>query len=127
MAAAVRFGQSLAPTSDAVDRLHEKYAGLPPVHTLNNLALVVWALCSADGDFSSAIGNAVAAGWDSDCNGATVGGLMGLTGVPIPKQWTTPWAGRVGVSLAGYSELRLADLVDRTVAVAHKLKEREAA
>jgi ADP-ribosylglycohydrolase len=124
---AVRIGQGLATAADAVAQLHEKYADLPPVHALNNLALVVWALCSADGDFSTAIGNAVAAGWDTDCNGATVGGLMGLTGVPIPKQWTTPWAGRVGVSLAGYSELRLEDLVDRTVAVAHKLEEREAA
>lgn len=126
-AAAVRFGQGLAATSDAVDRLHEKYAGLPPVHTLNNLALVVWALCSADGDFSAAIGNAVAAGWDTDCNGATVGGLMGLAGAPIPERWTTPWAGRVGVSLAGHSELPLDDLVERTVRVARKIENRKAA
>ena len=126
-AAAVRFGQGLAPAPDAVDRLHEQYASLPPVHTLNNLALVVWALCSADGDFSAAIGNAVAAGWDTDCNGATVGGLMGLTGVPIPEQWTTPWAGRVGVSLAGHTELPLDDLVERTVMVARKIEDRKAA
>ena len=125
--AAVRFGQGLATAADAVAQLHEKYADLPPVHALNNLALVVWALCSADGDFSTAIGNAVAAGWDTDCNGATVGGLMGLTGVPIPKQWTTPWAGRVGVSLAGYAELPLDDLVERTVMVARKIENRRAA
>ncbi len=126
-AAAVLFGQSQAPTPDAVDRLHEKYAGLSAVHTVNNLALVVWALCSADGDFSAAIGNAVAAGWDTDCNGATVGGLIGLSGATIPESWTNPWAGRVGVSLAGYSELRLDDLVDRTVAVARKIDDRKAA
>jgi hypothetical protein len=107
--------------------LHEKYADLPPVHSLNNLALVVWALCSANGDFSVAVGNAVAAGWDTDCNGATVGGLSGLAGDPIPEKWTKPWAGRVGVSLAGYSELSLADLVERTVAVAQDLEERKAA
>lgn len=125
--AAVRFGQGLATATDAVAQLHEKYADLPPVHALNNLALVVWALCSADGDFSTAIGNAVAAGWDTDCNGATVGGLMGLTGVPISKQWTTPWAGRVGVSLAGHTELPLDDLVERTVMVARKIENRRAA
>ena len=66
--------------AEAVERLHREYAGLPPVHTLNNLALVVWALLSAEDDFSAAIGEAVAAGWDTDCNGATVGGLFGLTG-----------------------------------------------
>lgn len=125
--AAVRFGQGLATAADAVAQLHEKYAELPPVHALNNLALVVWALSSANGDFSIAIGNAVAAGWDTDCNGATVGGLFGLTGEPIPEKWTKPWAGRVAVSLAGYSELNLEDLVDRTVAVACKLEERRAA
>ncbi|MDH3275317.1 MAG: ADP-ribosylglycohydrolase family protein [Gammaproteobacteria bacterium] len=125
--AAVRFGQGLTTASDAVAQLHEKYADLAPVHSLNNLALVVWALCSANGDFGVAVGNAVAAGWDTDCNGATVGGLSGLAGDPIPERWTKPWAGRVGVSLAGYSELSLADLVARTVAVAQNLEERKAA
>jgi ADP-ribosylglycohydrolase len=121
-AAAVRFGRGLAGSADAVDRLHAEYQGLSPVHTLNNLALVVWALCSCGDDFSTAIGNAVAAGWDTDCNGATVGGLFGLTGQPIPESWTAPWQGRVGVNLAGYSGLPLDELVDRTVAVARTLQ-----
>jgi ADP-ribosylglycohydrolase len=120
-AAAVAFGRSIAGRDDAVERLHEEYADLPPVHTLNNLALVVWALLSADGDFSAAIGDAVAAGWDTDCNGATVGGLFGLTGRSIPEHWTAPWKERVGVSLAGQSELPLGQLVARTVAVAESV------
>ncbi len=120
-ASAVRFGRALAGSGDAVERLHAEYEGLSPVHTINNLALVVWALCSSGGDFSAAIGNAVAAGWDTDCNGATVGGLFGLTGKPVPESWTRPWQGRVAVSLAGYSELRLDELVARTVAVERAL------
>lgn len=120
-AAAVRFGRSLAGAADAIGRLHAEYDGLSPVHTLNNLALVVWALCSAPNDFSAAIGDAVAAGWDTDCNGATVGGLFGLSGQAIPESWTQPWAGRIGVSLAGYSELRLDDVVARTVSVAKNI------
>jgi ADP-ribosylglycohydrolase len=122
VATAVRFGRGLAGSDDAVDRLHTEYEGLSPVHTVNNLALVVWALCSSEDDFSAAIGNAVAAGWDTDCNGATVGGLFGLTGKPIPESWTRPWQGRVGVTLAGYSEFALDELVDRTVAVARTLQ-----
>jgi ADP-ribosylglycohydrolase len=121
-ASAVRFGRRLAGVGNAVDRLHAEYAELPPVHTLNNLALVVWALCSFEDDFSAAVGNTVSAGWDTDCNGATVGGLLGLTGMPIPESWTQPWQGRVAVSLAGYSELPLDDLVNRTVAVAGALQ-----
>ena len=126
-AAAVRFGRSIAGVDDAVDKLHTEYADLSPVHTVNNLALVTWALCAANGDFSAAIGNAVAAGWDTDCNGATVGGLMGLSGAAIPEHWTTPWDGRIGISLAGFSELALDDVVSRTVAVAHMLEEAQAA
>lgn len=121
--AAVHFGRELSSASTAVDRLHERYANLSPVHTLNNLALVVWAVCSADGDFGAAIGNAVAAGLDTDCNGATVGGLMGLTGAAIPDSWTRPWHGRIGVGLAGFAELELEDLTARTVAVAQNIRE----
>lgn len=120
-AAAVSFGRQLVGEADAVDQLHERYADLSPVHTLNNLALVVWALRSAEGDFSRAIGDAVAAGWDTDCNGATVGGLFGLTGAQIPEAWTKPWQGRVAVGLAGIGELDLDELVDRTVAVTHSI------
>jgi len=119
-AAAVRFGRSLVGVDDAVARLHERYAELSPVHTVNNLALVVWALAAWRGDFGAAIGEAVAAGWDTDCNGATVGGLFGLAR-DVPDGWTRPWHGRVGVSLAGHSELALEELVDRTVAVARTL------
>lgn len=118
---AVSLGRELAGKADAVDRLHEEYRGVSPVHTLNNLALVVWALCSADGDFGAAIGDAVAAGWDTDCNGATVGGLFGLTGAPIPEAWTRPWAGRIGVSLAGFRDLHIDEVTERTVAVAQSL------
>ena len=121
VASAVAFGRELAGRPDAIERLHQEYADLSPVHTLNNLALVVWALSSANDDFGAAVGDAVAAGWDTDCNGATVGGLFGLTGAPIPDDWTRPWAGRIGVSLAGYTELQLDKVVDRTLAVARSL------
>jgi len=61
-AVAVEFGRKLAGQAAAIDKLYKKYDGMSPVHTLNNLSLVVWALCSAHEDFSSAVGNAVAAG-----------------------------------------------------------------
>ena len=121
-AAAVRFGYALLEDPDAVERLHQEYCDMSPVHTLNNLALVVWALGSANGEFGAAIGNAVAAGWDTDCNGATVGGLFGLSGEPIPEAWTSPWNGRIGVSLAGIDELQVDEVVERTVDVARLMQ-----
>jgi hypothetical protein len=71
-------------------------------------------LLSNPDDFSAAIGDVVAQGLDTDCNGATVGGLWGLQGKPIPEEWLAPWRKRVGVSLAGYSEFALEDLARRT-------------
>jgi ADP-ribosylglycohydrolase len=118
---AISFGHSLVGVGNAVDRIHEQYAGLPPVHTVNNLALVVWALLSQEDDYSAAVGEVVTAGWDTDCNGATVGGLWGLSGRPIPEHWTAPWQGRVAVTLAGIGQLELDDLVARTVAVAERI------
>ncbi len=91
------------------------------MHTINNLALVVWALLSHPDDFGAAVGDVVAAGLDTDCNGATVGGLWGLQGKPIPEAWTAPWQGRIAVTLAGLGELDLDDLVERTVAVTKRI------
>jgi len=122
---AVKLGFDLTAEENAVEQLHAEFSGMSPVHTLNNLAVVVWALSSAQEDFSAAIGNAVTAGWDTDCNGATVGGLFGLTGRPIPDHWTTPWAGRVGVNLAGEREYSLDELVARTADVARSLATHE--
>jgi ADP-ribosylglycohydrolase len=118
---AVKFGRGLAGKSDGGALIRERYKDLSPVHTINNLALVVWSLYTHLDDYGAAIGDVVAAGLDTDCNGATVGALWGLQGKAIPAQWTKPWNGRVGLSLAGYSELPLDTLVERTVAVAKRL------
>ena len=117
-AAAMRLGAELASAGDGPAEIHRRYGHLSPVHTVNNLALVVWGLLAGEHDYSRAVGDTVAAGWDTDCNAATVGGLWGLTGRDIPRHWTEPWNGRVAVALAGIEELALADLVSRTVAVA---------
>lgn len=121
VAAAARFGRAIAGREDAADRLHAAYADSPPVHVVNNLALVAWALCSATEDFGTAIGDAVAAGWDTDSNAATVGGLLGLAGRQVGRDWTAPWRGRVGVTLAGMAEISLDELAARTVTLMHRL------
>lgn len=119
---AMRMGADLAAAGDDAAALHDRYVDLSPVHTVNNLALVTWGLMRGADDFSAAIGDTVAAGWDTDCNAATVGALWGLTGRPIPDHWTAPWNGRVAVSLAGIGELSLDDLVARTVTVAESIE-----
>jgi ADP-ribosylglycohydrolase len=115
--AAMELGIRSAVDASGPAALHAAYDGMSPVHTINNLAVVVWGLLRGSDDFSVAIGDTVAAGWDTDCNGATVGAVWGLTGRPIPAHWTDPWAGRVSTSLAGVGEMQVDELVDRTLAL----------
>ena len=101
--------------------IRDSFGDMSVVHTVNNLGLVVWALLRYSDDFNAAIGEVVTAGLDTDCNGATVGALWALQGKPLPAHWSEPWQNRIGVSLAGLSELALDDLVSRTVSVAEQL------
>ncbi|MEM9622328.1 MAG: ADP-ribosylglycohydrolase family protein [Pseudomonadota bacterium] len=117
-AAAVQLAMQLRGDADGPAQIRAHYGDLSPVATVNNLALVIWSLYSHLDDFGAAIGNVVSAGLDTDCNGATVGGLWGLQGDAIPAAWTAPWQGRVGLGLAGFDEVALDDLVARTVAIA---------
>ena len=98
-------------------KIHDFYGDMSPVHSLNNLAVVVWAFLSFQDSFDEAIGETICCGWDTDCTGATVGGLIGLDKQSIPSLWTDPWQGRVNTSIAGVGELQLDDLVKRTCAL----------
>lgn len=110
--------ESLSADADGGARIRQAHSELNVVHTVNNLGLVIWALLRHSDDFSAAIGEVVTEGLDTDCNGATVGALWGLQGKPLPPHWSAPWQGRVGLSLAGQSELDLEELVQRTLNVA---------
>ena len=87
---------------------------------MNNLAVVVWAFLSFQDSFDEAIGETICCGWDTDCTGATVGGLLGLAQGSIPSSWTDPWQGRVLTAIAGVGELDLEQLVQRTCTLVDK-------
>ncbi len=115
-AKAISLGLSEASSPNAA-RIHAAFEGMSPVHTVNNLALVAWGLARNSIDFGAAVGETVTAGWDTDCNGATVGGLWGLGGEQISEEWLTPWNGTVRTSLSGISDLSLDELATRTSAL----------
>ncbi len=100
--------------------LHDHYGDMSPVHSLNNLAVVVWAFLSFQDSFDEAIGETICCGWDTDCTGATVGGLIGLDKGTIPNSWTEPWQGRVTTAIAGVGELKLDHLIERTCILVKK-------
>jgi ADP-ribosylglycohydrolase len=112
---AVAHAESEPDFERVVDRLYERHGGLHWVHTINNAALIAAALTHGRGDFTASIAGAVAAGWDTDSAGATVGsiagGLLGASG--IPREWALK--NRLSSSMRGFDELtrRTLALADR--------------
>ena len=100
----------------ATDRLLEEFGGYHRVHTINNAAIVALALLWGAGDFSRALSLAVTAGLDTDCNGATVGSVMGamLGCSGIPEHWTAPFHDRLDTIVAGQTDLTFTGLAART-------------
>ena len=78
------------------------------------------ALLWSDGAFTTAIGLAVSAAYDTDSNGATVGAIAGvLVGTAgIPAHWTEPLHDRFTSALSGHATASIASLAARTYALA---------
>ncbi|MCX5242342.1 ADP-ribosylglycohydrolase family protein [Streptomyces prunicolor] len=88
-----------------VDELHATYSPTHHwVHAIPNTALIAAALTHADGDFTGSICRAVSGGWDTDSNGATVGGIAALlSDTALPDRWTTPLKNRLATSVGDFN------------------------
>jgi ADP-ribosylglycohydrolase len=97
------------------------------VHTNNNAAVCVAALLLSQGDFSTGISLAVAGGWDTDCNGATVGSMVGAItgGRKAPTLWTGPLHDTLNSAIAGYHPIAISECARRSLAIARKIAGRE--
>jgi ADP-ribosylglycohydrolase len=120
-ASAVRRGVELAGSAldgeTAVDTLYAEFGHLHWVHSLNNSALVAFALARSGGDFVTAITTSVAGGWDTDSTGATVGSICGaLAGfAALPQHWIDPLNNRLATTIAGFDGIGFDELASRTV------------
>ncbi|NQT08873.1 ADP-ribosylglycohydrolase family protein [Candidatus Bathyarchaeota archaeon] len=107
----------------AWEKVMESYGGYHWVHTINNAAFVVLGLIYGGGDLGRSVSISVMAGFDTDCNGATAGSVVGavLGAKALPEDWVTPLGGRVRSILAGFSESSTSDLARRTCVVGERL------
>lgn len=101
---------------DCWELIKRDYGHYSPVHTINNALNVVLALLYGEGDYSTTITIAVMAGWDTDCNGATAGSIMGamLGTAGIPGNWSEPLHDTVYSNVRGYATNRISGLAART-------------
>ena len=91
---------------------------MSPVHTINNAALCVLAMMYARIDSVNTITTAVMAGLDTDCNGATIGSIVGAA---IGRRaFRGDLADRLNdtirPNLIGFQEVTMLDLASRTAA-----------
>lgn len=99
--------------------LYDAFGSYHATHTINNAAVVVASLLMSAGDFNDAVTFSVMAGWDTDCNGATVGSIVGaMRGASgIPAKWSDPLNDTLNSSIAGYHPIAISECARRSVAL----------
>jgi len=107
------------------DRINEGYGHYHGVHTINNAALVTMGLLFGADDYEAGIVTAVCGGWDTDCNGATVGSILGAKfgAKALPEKWTGVFNDRLLSSVRDCNDNRISELAARTHAVARQILE----
>ncbi len=86
-------------------------------HTISNAELVAIALLYGKGDFARSICLAVENGFDTDCNGATVGSILGMAkGIEsIPAEWQQPFNDTLYTTIFGITAVRISDCAAKTL------------
>jgi len=105
-----------------IDALYQNFNHYHAVHTSNNAALVAAALLLSAGDFHRGVSIAVMGGWDTDCNGATVGSIIGaMRGADaLPGHWTDRLHDTLYSAIVGYHPIAISECARRSVAIARQ-------
>ena len=87
------------------------------VHTISNAEIVTASLLYGGGDYARTICRAVQTGFDTDCNGATTGSIVGMMkgDKAIPAAWTEPLCGTLETAIIGLGRLSIDELVKTTI------------
>jgi len=125
IAQAVDIARSAKDQLELVDRIWEAFKHYDPVHTNNNAALVAASLIHSGGDFEKGITTAVLGGWDTDCNGATVGSILGasLGAKSLPSAWIAPLNDTLYADLTGFDPIGISECAERSYQVFLRLRE----
>jgi ADP-ribosylglycohydrolase len=113
----IQWSRQFEKWEDCFQKIQEYYGGYNAVHTINNAAIVTMALLYSKGDFHKGITIAVMAGWDTDCNGATVGSILGVMNgaSKLPKQWISPLNDTITTLVGMDRVIKISTLAERTM------------
>ncbi|HOK57056.1 MAG TPA: ADP-ribosylglycohydrolase family protein [bacterium] len=104
---------------EVVNIIHNKWNEKNPhhwCHVISNAQIVVIGLLWGNKDFGDSVCKAVNAGFDTDCNGATVGSILGvLFGKKnLPSEWIKVLNNKVETGVSGYSKAKISELAKKT-------------
>jgi ADP-ribosylglycohydrolase len=108
--------------SDVIDDVHSLYNEAlfdDWCHTIPNAMIVTATLLYYENNFGAAIANAVLSGFDTDCNAATVGSILGMYNgfEGIEKHWLEKIAPVLSSSVHCFSRIELSETIQKTIDV----------
>ena len=110
-------GVSQSDCFDAIHKKYDEYTSHGWCHTIPNAMIVIASLLYGGGDYGKSICMAVETGFDTDCNGATVGSVLGMVkGIDqIPSCWQAPINDTLYTSLFGIEKVKISERVKLTM------------
>ncbi len=110
---------------DIIEEIHKtfnEHSANDWCYTNSNAMIVTMALLGGEGDFGRSICLAVQSAFDTDCNGATVGSILGimLGAGGIDPYWYAPFEKRLYTSIEGYNTVEVDSLAKETLALVRK-------
>lgn len=114
---AYKSGVSQADCFKMIHGKYDEYTVHGWCHTISNAMIVAAALLYGEGDFGRSICMAVETGFDTDCNGATVGSVLGMAnGIEsIPEYWTAPFNDSLYTSIFGIEKVNVIERAELTL------------
>ncbi len=102
---------------DYIHSCYDEHTGYGWCHTIPNAMIVTASLLYGEGNYAKSICIAVQMCFDTDCNGATVGSILGMAnGIgSIPEYWTKPINNILHTSVFGVGAVKITDMVDKTM------------
>ncbi len=109
-----------AEKDDVIKHIHGKYDeffGHGWCHTNSNAMVVATALLYGKGDYEKSICMAVQAGFDTDCNGATVGSILGMAlgEQKIPEIWKSQIHDTLYTTIFEKGKLKISECAELTL------------
>lgn len=105
---------------ECFDGIHERwdeYDGHGWCHVLSNAQIVIASLLYGGGDYGRTVCMAVQTCFDTDCNAATAGSVLGMmNGVSsIGDEWKAPVNGKLDTQIFGFGTVNIDDRVAMTL------------